>query len=159
MKIDESGNLIHEDYAASFMHDGRQFIVDEYEDYFLVTEQNFTVKRKGKTFEEAKKNAIEAWDSYQEKQSNDNSRKILADIAKKGAAINNLGSMCKTCAFKLDSDANLEPHNVDAAWQCVAFQQADFNCHKEIGVDAEKKCVGFQHAKQYYEQLTNNNNE
>lgn len=78
-------------------------------------------------------------------------RKYIAEMAMKGATIKPLGKMCGSCAFKLDSDANLEPHNVDAAFQTVAFEQNVFNCHEEIGVDKGCLCVGFLHAKQYSE--------
>lgn len=82
-------------------------------------------------------------------------RKFIADLAIKGAKIKRLGKMCSTCAFKHNSDANLEPHNVDTAAQCVIFDLGVFNCHKEIDVDAKKRCVGFLHAKQYVEHKTN----
>ena len=79
-------------------------------------------------------------------------RTYIAAIAKKGAAIKRLGKMCSTCAFKLDSDANMEPHNVETAFESVAFQQNVFNCHIESGKDKGCPCVGFLHASQFYDQ-------
>ena len=84
-----------------------------------------------------------------------NQRKVISEYAKRGAAIKPLGKMCSTCAFKLDSPANLEPHNVEAAHQCLAFY-GEFNCHITTGVDKGVTCVGFLHAKQYLESKINN---
>ena len=84
-----------------------------------------------------------------------NARNLIADYAKKGAEIKNCGRMCGTCAFKLDSDANLEPHNVGSALEALAYY-GQFNCHITIGVNKGCECTGFKHAKQYLEskQLT-----
>lgn len=79
-----------------------------------------------------------------------NPRKIIADYAKKGAKIKNLGRMCGTCAFKLNSDGNLEPHNAGAALGALAYY-GQFNCHIKKGVDKGCVCIGFKHAKQHLE--------
>lgn len=76
-------------------------------------------------------------------------RKKLAELALKGAKIENLGRMCSTCAFKLDSDANLEPHNVEAAWDCLAYE-GKFYCHVTAGVDKGCECIGFKYAKAFF---------
>ncbi len=94
-----------------------------------------------------------------ETKAEEHQRKYIAEMARKGAAIKPLGKMCSTCAFKLGSDANLEPHNVDAAFQTVAFEQNVFNCHKELGVDKGCVCVGFLHARQYAHQRFNKEDE
>lgn len=88
----------------------------------------------------------------EEKAHHDRQRRMLADLAMKGAKLGNLGKMCSTCAFKLDSDANLEPHNVDAAADCIAYG-GTFNCHVTSGVDKGCECVGFKYAKAYFESL------
>lgn len=84
-----------------------------------------------------------------------NSREQIAVFAIKGARIKKAGKMCGTCAFKLDSDANLEPNNVQAAFYCLAYDM-QFNCHKEKGVDKGVECMGFKYAKAYLESLYNN---
>jgi len=89
----------------------------------------------------------------EDKDHEDRLRKKLAEIAQKGAAIENLGRMCGTCAFKLDSDANLEPHNVQAAWDCLAYE-GTFNCHIESGVNKGCECIGFKYAKAFFENRT-----
>ncbi len=58
--------------------------------------------------------------------------------------------MCGTCAFKLDSDANLEPHNVKSALEALAYY-GQFNCHITTGVNKGCECIGFKHAKQHLE--------
>jgi hypothetical protein len=79
----------------------------------------------------------------------------IAEYAKEGAKIGpDLGKMCSTCAFKLNSDANLEPHNAEAAMQCLAYYMA-FNCHKKEGGDKGCECIGFKYAKRYLESLEN----
>lgn len=83
----------------------------------------------------------------------DRLRKKLAEIAQKGSSIKNIGRMCGTCAFKLDSDANLEPHNVQAAWDCLAYE-GKFNCHIESGVNKGCECIGFKYAKLYFENFS-----
>lgn len=77
---------------------------------------------------------------------NDVMRKRLAALARAGAQFGDQGRMCGTCAFKLDSDANLEPHNVEGAWDCLAYE-GQFNCHVTSGVDKGCSCVGFKYAK------------
>jgi hypothetical protein len=84
-------------------------------------------------------------------------RKYIAAAAQKGEAIQKLGKMCGSCAFRLDSDANLEPHNVEAAIESLAFF-GQFNCHKKPGEDAGRVCVGFLHAKQYFDKIDNEDN-
>lgn len=86
----------------------------------------------------------------------DHQRRFIADMAMKGAAIKNHGAMCSTCAFKFDSDANKEPHNVESAAQCVIFDLGVFHCHKEIDVDAGVPCKGFLNAKEYVNNRFNN---
>lgn len=68
MNIDNNGNLIHSDYHSKFSHNGTEFIVDELEDSWLVTERNITVKSFGNTIEEAKNLAKKAWDDFKLKQ-------------------------------------------------------------------------------------------
>lgn len=82
----------------------------------------------------------------------DYKRKRIAFFAQNGAKHGDLGKMCNTCAFKLNSEANLEPHNVNQAFECLAHEM-QFNCHKEIGIDKGCECVGFKYAKQYFEKL------
>lgn len=78
--------------------------------------------------------------------SDDVMRKRLAELARVGAKFGDQGKMCGTCAFKLDSDANFEPHNVEAAWECLAYE-GQFNCHITSGVNKECKCIGFKYAQ------------
>lgn len=42
-------------------------------------------------------------------------RKRLSELANQGKQKENLGNMCKSCAFRLDSEANLEPQTIEAA--------------------------------------------
>jgi hypothetical protein len=72
-------------------------------------------------------------------------RKRLAALARDGASLGDQGKMFGTCAFKLNSDANLEPHNVSAAWECLAYE-GQFNCHIISGVNKGCRCVGFKYA-------------
>lgn len=88
---------------------------------------------------------------YSEDQHNELMRIRLADLARKGARLGRLEDrprMCDTCAFKLNSPANLEPHNVDAAWNTLAFE-GQFNCHVVSGVDKGCVCTGFRYALQH----------
>ncbi len=80
-------------------------------------------------------------------------RKFISDLAKKGGQIKRLGAMCHTCAFKFDSEANLEPENVARASDCLLMGNT-FNCHIEKGVDKGCECVGFQHARQYLNSMS-----
>jgi hypothetical protein len=89
-----------------------------------------------------------AKDLDRKKKIEDYKRKHLSELAIKGAKIKNLGKMCESCAFKKDSPANLEPHNVDGAFQTLAYY-GTFNCHKNEYEDAGKVCVGFTYAKQH----------
>lgn len=79
-------------------------------------------------------------------------RKRLSNMAIEGAKIGDLGRMCDSCAFKFNSPANLEPHNVQAAHECLAYEMT-FNCHIEPGVDKGCECTGFKYAKHYLETL------
>lgn len=78
----------------------------------------------------------------------------IAHYAQEGAKKDgpDLGKMCSTCAFKLNSPANLEPHNVQAAMECLSYDMT-FNCHIESGKDKGCECIGFQYAKRYFESL------
>lgn len=82
------------------------------------------------------------------KQQREHDRRYIADLAVKGAQKKNCGAMCGSCAFKLDSPANLEPHNVAAA--ISTLQSGQFNCHVEIGVDSGQPCKGFLNALQNF---------
>lgn len=75
-------------------------------------------------------------------------RKRLSNMAIEGAKIVNLGAMCDSCAFKFNSPANLEPDNVRAAHECIAYEMT-FNCHTKPGVDKGCECIGFKYAKAY----------
>jgi hypothetical protein len=85
-------------------------------------------------------------------------KEILSDTAKKGAKESNgkFGKMCSECAFKKGGAANNEPHNVDAALNCLAYG-GRFHCHAydENGVliDGGKPCVGFQYAEYHVNSL------
>lgn len=90
-------------------------------------------------------------DFYDDNEHNELMRKRLAELARKGARLGRLEDrprMCDTCAFKLNSPANMEPHNVDAAWHCLAHE-GQFNCHIVSGVDAGCVCTGFRYAQQH----------
>lgn len=77
----------------------------------------------------------------------------IASWAQKGAKYGDCGRMCDECAFKKGSAANVEEHNVDAAATALAWE-ATFNCHPQGGNgNAGTVCVGFQYAKQYFENL------
>lgn len=80
------------------------------------------------------------------KETQDNQRKYIAQLAIDGAKIKNCGKMCSSCAFKLNSEANLESHNVEAAAQSLMYGQ--FNCHIETNIDSGKPCAGFMNALQ-----------
>lgn len=77
---------------------------------------------------------------------------LLARWAQAGAKFGDCGKMCSECAFKQGGIANSEPHNVEAALQCLAGM-GSFNCHTDSGnglQDAGKPCVGFLYANQYW---------
>lgn len=80
---------------------------------------------------------------------------VIAELARKGATLGDCGKMCKSCAFRLNSDANVEPHNVSAAFGTVVYGGI-FNCHKEKGVDKNEPCAGFLYAKKWFERLESN---
>ena len=67
MKQDKNGNLIHEDYTSMFSYGGTNFIVDKFEDFWLITQCNFLVKERGETLEEAKTKIKKRWDNYDTK--------------------------------------------------------------------------------------------
>lgn len=82
---------------------------------------------------------------------------IIAEWARRGAKISKSkhGKMCGGCAFKVGTEANNEPHNVEAAAQCLVGM-GKFNCHKhgpdgELK-DGEKPCVGFLYAEEFSNQ-------
>ena len=74
----------------------------------------------------------------------------LAQMAQKGAKLGSCGRMCNTCAFKLNSPANLESDTVEAAFDALAWGM-QFNCHpQDTGFgDGGKLCVGYQYALQH----------
>lgn len=78
---------------------------------------------------------------------------IIAELARKGAEIKNIGRMCHSCAFKLNSCTNHEEGNVQAAMDCVAYGMKIFHCHTENVEDAGTPCKGFLYAKQYLEKV------
>lgn len=80
------------------------------------------------------------------KERHNSQRKYIANLAIEGAKIKNCGKMCGTCAFKLNSPANLEKHNVTAAVESLLNGQ--FNCHIQTGIDSGKPCAGFMNALQ-----------
>lgn len=86
----------------------------------------------------------------------DKMRREIAGFAQKGAAVASLGKMCGSCAFKLNSAANMEPRNVQVAYECLAYNMT-FNCHVVKGVDAGCECVGFKYAQQYFNSLSKPN--
>jgi len=65
MKIDEKGNLIHEDFTSSFRYKGRTFIVDKLDDGYLITESQFLAKERGEDFEEVKNRIQKRWDKLE----------------------------------------------------------------------------------------------
>ncbi len=75
--------------------------------------------------------------------------KRLVIMAKEGAVYGNCGRMCNTCAFKEGSPTQLEPHNIEAAYN-VLLIGGQFNCHPndQYG-NGGKPCVGFLYTKQY----------
>lgn len=79
---------------------------------------------------------------------------LLADYAQKGAKLCDCGKMCNECAFKLNSPANLEEHNVDGAMSALAYEGV-FNCHINDYEDAGEPCRGFLYAKQYFNNIYN----
>lgn len=67
MKIDKNGKLEHEDYTSSFTYKGRTFIVDKFDDFWLVTESQFIIKERGETLEEATLKIKKNWDKVGKK--------------------------------------------------------------------------------------------
>lgn len=76
----------------------------------------------------------------------------LAEAARKGAEIKNLGKMCSDCAFRPQPNINGYDDAVLKAMECLAYYQT-FNCHTPDYKNAGKVCTGFLYAKQYYDQL------
>lgn len=78
-------------------------------------------------------------------------RKQFARYAEKGKALKDCGNMCKTCAFRLDSEANLEEHTIESVYLVMADETKDrvFNCHTKDLKNSGKNCKGWIHAKQY----------
>lgn len=75
----------------------------------------------------------------------------LANLAERGSQIRFIGVMCKDCAFRRGSDANLEEMTQDAAINCLSWG-GSFNCHTKPGIDAKRPCIGFLHAKQNFQE-------
>ena len=80
----------------------------------------------------------------------------ISNIAKKGAKLGSCGKMCNECAFKKNSVANLESHNVEKALfilEEISLKGESghvFNCHIQgTFKKSEKQCVGFLYAKQF----------
>lgn len=74
---------------------------------------------------------------------------LIASWARKGAELGvNCGKMCAECAFRPGSVAQQEPHNVQAAADCLAFY-GTFHCHKNGFEDAGYPCAGFLYAKAF----------
>ncbi len=65
MKIDEKGNLIHDDSPESFRYKGRTFIVDDIDGEYLITESQFLAKERGGDFEEVKNRIQKRWDKLE----------------------------------------------------------------------------------------------
>ena len=75
---------------------------------------------------------------------------LLAHFAKEGAKLGDCGRMCNECAFKLNSAANLESHNVELGFLALLTGRG-FNCHPQGGYgNAEKSCIGYKYADQHY---------
>lgn len=74
---------------------------------------------------------------------------LLADWAKKGAAIQPL-RMCKDCAFKKGTDANSNVEAGTDAADCLVYRSGIFHCHLH-GESPEDNpvCQGFLMAKSY----------
>ncbi len=81
--------------------------------------------------------------------------KLLSDSAIKGAKLGNIGKMCRDCAFKKGSDANTNDHMaVELAAGCLCTGKM-FNCHTADFKNADKPCIGYLYAKQYFDSLEN----
>lgn len=76
----------------------------------------------------------------------------ISETAKKGAAMGAGGKMCNDCAFKKGSEANNDEDAVEAAVHCI-LHGAQFNCHTIPGVDAGRKCAGFEYAMKYLDSI------
>lgn len=70
MKIDKEGNFIQEDFTSSFSHNGTVFIVDYHskDDWYIITERNFIVKRSGSDYDKVAEEVKKAWDKFKQKQ-------------------------------------------------------------------------------------------
>lgn len=79
---------------------------------------------------------------------------VVALFAQRGAKLGDCGKMCSECAFKLNSPANLEEQNADAALESLSVPGAVFHCHPQGSYgDAGRVCTGFKYAKQYLESI------
>lgn len=84
---------------------------------------------------------------------------VIAMWAREGAKIANCGNMCSECAYKLNSLANLEPHNVDGAATAI-LSGIPFNCHKKGTFEnAGKRCTGYLYAKAYADKMDKEEDE
>ena len=68
MKMDKEGNLIPENYDDSFRYNGTYFIIDKFDDGWLVSERNHMISLFGEDLEAVKKQVKERWDSFKSKQ-------------------------------------------------------------------------------------------
>ena len=79
---------------------------------------------------------------------------FVASLARKGAEGGKCGKMCKECAFRINSPANREAHNVKDAIKALSKECAQFNCHPQGGYgNADEICKGFAYAKLYLDKL------
>lgn len=82
---------------------------------------------------------------------------LLSSVAKEGAKLGSCGQMCSDCAFKPGTRPNNDPQNMDDVMFCL-IRGRKFYCHlDEKGQPLAdevfaKQCVGYQYAKQYYDQ-------
>ena len=65
MKIDEQGNLVHDDNPESFRYKGRTFIVDKLNEGYLITESQFLTSERGENFSEVKNIIEKRWDKLE----------------------------------------------------------------------------------------------
>jgi len=69
MKL-ENGKLVHEKFTSSFNYRGRLFIVDKFDDFWLITESQFLIKERGETLEKVKDKIKKSWDEVHEEYKN-----------------------------------------------------------------------------------------
>lgn len=83
-----------------------------------------------------------------------NDAEFVAYLARKGAEEGSCGRMCQECAFRINSPANKEAHNVKSAIKALSKESAQFNCHPQGSYgNADEICKGFAYAKKYLEKL------